>query len=249
MIQEKASGRDFREAILSGALSESEVLDLISKTGSYLGEMHSVKFDFFGDILPIHKNKQNKNSYFWGKQFPDWQACFIAFCKDILNWVDTESFPQYRKKINEKILEYANLYPDYTKASFIHSDIQPSNIIIDNKKISAIIDFEWAFAGSPSFEYSITRAGFYFSIFPSLSISNIYSRYSNITKEVIDDAFLQGYRKITKQEIFDPPYGLTDFIWLLYLIGSWNWSVQISSKDQIKELEDDIHRLYKELVE
>ncbi|MBN1330695.1 MAG: aminoglycoside phosphotransferase family protein [Candidatus Heimdallarchaeota archaeon] len=248
MIQEKAPGINLREMIVLGELTESELLHLISKTGSYLGEMHSIKFDFFGDILTPIGKEQNRNSYFWGKRFKNWSNCFTAFCLDILNWVCTDSFPQYRKKITEKIFEYVNKYPDFTQASFIHSDIQPLNIIINKKNISAFIDFEWAFAGNPSFEYSITRAGFYFSVFPSLTFSNIYSNYPNITKNVIDEAFLRGYQKTADHELFDVPSDLTDFIWLLYMIGSWNWSIQTSTPDQIKHFEKDIHILYRQLI-
>lgn len=248
MIQEKAPGINLRETILSGELTESEIIHLISKTGSYLGEMHSIKFDFFGDILPPKETKSNSDSNFWGKRFTNWSDCFTAFCVDILNWIDKESFPKYRKKIKRKITDYARKYPDYSQASFIHSDIQPSNIIVNNKEISALIDFEWAFAGSPSFEYSITRAGFYFSVFPSLSLSNIYSNYNNITKDTIDTAFLQGYRKTANHKLHDPPSDLTDFIWLLYMIGSWNWSIQTSTHEEIKQFKNDIHILYKKLL-
>jgi len=248
MILERAPGLDFRGAIATDQLTGSEILKIIEKTGYYLGEMHSIKFDFFGDISDNHLDDTTRDSYFWGKRFSKWSDCFKAFCMDILFWVDKQSFPQYRAKLIEKINDYANNQPEPETASFIHSDIQPSNIIISDKQISALIDFEWAFAGSPCFEYSITRAGFYFSVFPSLSPSGLLTNYPDITKETIDQVFLRGYKSANIRRFLEPMPDLTDFIWLLYMIGSWDWSIQTSTLDEVKKYEQDIHDLYSKLI-
>ncbi len=248
MIQEKAPGMELNTAITSGQLIENQLEKIIEQLASYLGELHSIKFDFFGDFSQKESNsiKQEvtERDRLWGSKYADWQSCFKAFCFDNLNWVDTSSFPNMRKPLIKKIDEFSKSIPQPETACFVHSDIQPTNILVHEGKISAILDFEWSYAGSSSFDYDLTLAGLYFGNFPSLDESNVLSNYKTLTKDRIERLFNKGYKKSYKGKIYSEPEGLRDFIWLLYMIGSWSWSVKSSTKEEIKEFEKDIHTLY-----
>ncbi len=253
MIQEKILGVELRANINSSTISENELLSIIEKLGEYLGELHSIKFDFFGDFThldaEIISQERSKRDKFWNTQFLDWRSCFKAFCYDNLHWVDTSSFPQYRKKIISKIEDYSQKVYNTESACFVHSDIQPSNILIDENKITGIIDFEWSFAGSASFEYALVLAGLCFSSFPSLEQSTLFSSFYGTTVDAIKKCFSQGYQTTSKELISEEPEDLTNFIWLLFMIGSCNWSVKSSTADEVQDLEKSIHNLFKQLIE
>ena len=248
MIQEKAPGLELNTAITSEQLDEDQFERIIEQLASYLGELHSIQFDFFGDfsLKDVNPPKQDAtiSDRLWGSKYANWQSCFRAFCFDNLNWVDTSSFANMRKPLIKKIDEFSKMIPQPETACFVHSDIQPTNILVQKGKISAILDFEWSYAGSSSFDYSLTLAGLSFDSFPSLDKSNALSNYKALTKERIEKLFLDGYRKTYKGKIYSEPEGLGDFIWLLYMIGSWNWSIKSSSKEEISVMEKNIHDLY-----
>lgn len=248
MIQEKAPGIELNTAITSGQLNEDQFVKIIEQLASYLGELHSITFDFFGDFSlkdsePI-KQEATENDRLWDSKYTDWQSCFKAFCFDNLNWVDTSSFANMRKPLIKKIDEFSKIIPQPATASFLHSDIQPTNILVKNGEISAILDFEWSYAGSASFDYDLTLAGLYFDNFPSLEESYVLTIYNTLTKERIEKLFLIGYKKTYKGKIYSEPEGLRDFIWLLFMIGSWTWAVKSSTKEEIQQYEKDIHELY-----
>ncbi|NHJ39667.1 MAG: phosphotransferase [Asgard group archaeon] len=247
-IFEKAPGIELREAINKEKLTSKEIINIIKKIGSYLGQLHNISFNFYGDFTSVYKLVDKNRNYLWGNRFDNWLSCFKAYCYDIINWVDKESFSNYRPKLKEKINEYMEQMPESENSCFVHSDIQPSNIIINETGISAIIDFEWSFAGSPSFDYHITQAGFYFSIFPTLSDSKMFKIYPDITLEKIRHAFLEGYRLNNNFTLKSMPPDLMDFIWLLYMIGSWNWTKQTSTKSELKRYKEDIQSLYSKII-
>ncbi len=253
MIQEKLPGNELRANISSHLHSEKELLTIIEKLGAYLGELHSIKFDLFGDFThfdsEIISQEGSRRDLFWNNQFSDWRSCFKAFCYDNLNWVDTSSFPQYRRKIISKIDYYSKKVHNAESACFIHSDIQPSNILIDVNKITGIIDFEWSFAGSASFEFALVLAGICFRSFPSLEQSSFLSSFSGSKTGDIKKYFTRGYRTTSKESLYEEPEDLTNFIWLLFMLGSWDWSVKSSTTDEVHELEKSIHKLFKQLIE
>lgn len=249
LILEKAPGIELREAVNNEKLTSNEIIEIIKHIGSFLGQLHNISFDFYGDFSSVYNLIDKNKNYLWGNRFESWPMCFKAFCLDIINWVDRESFSHYRKKIKEKINEYMELMPESENPCFVHSDIQPSNIIVNNTEISAIIDFEWSFAGSPSFDYHMTQAGFYFSIFPTLSSSRMYKTYSDINLERVKQAFLEGYRFTNNLLLKSIPPDLIDFIWLLYMIGSWKWTKQTSTKSELENFKNNIHSLYSKLID
>ncbi|MBK5112945.1 MAG: aminoglycoside phosphotransferase family protein [Candidatus Heimdallarchaeota archaeon] len=249
LILEKLPGMDLRDIVKKNLITKKEFLSIIRKVGFHLGELHAISFDFFGDFCIKQKNSTSESfTHFWGKQFTSWKECFKAFCYDMLNWVDQVSFPNYRKPLTWKIEELTEKFTENNeKGSFVHSDIQPTNVIIKNGKITGIIDFEWSYAGSPSFDFHLTKAGFFFSSFPSLEKNIAYTKL-DLNQEEIQKEMLSGYKNSSSNQLTDLPTELLDFVWLLYMIGSWNWSVQSSTSEEIKSSEQSIHELFSRVI-
>ncbi|NHJ47258.1 MAG: phosphotransferase [Asgard group archaeon] len=243
LILEKSPGQDFRSLLYSKKLSSDDILAVTEKCGNYLGQMHTLAFEYFGDMTQ-QKPSDETLGFFWGRQFQNWPECFREFCLNVLHWVDSNSFQKYRLPLRKKIDYYTSVMPKDETACFVHSDMQPTNVIIENGDISAVIDFEWSYAGSASFDYLLTKAGFYLSSFPSLHPSKMYQDHSDLTREKFDDAFLKGYQTTNSKPLLSLPEELSDFIWLLYMIGSWDWSVQSSTKEDVEKYREAIHTLY-----
>ncbi|MBD3192245.1 MAG: phosphotransferase [Candidatus Heimdallarchaeota archaeon] len=251
LIQKKVAGQELREAIRLGKMEYTTFLEIIQAIGRYLGELHSISFNVFGDFSissPRFSSQGASPGVFWGKQFDDWCSCFQAFCLDNLNWVDQSSFPNYRPALRKKIQEFSRAFPRTEKSCFVHSDLQPTNILVEDGKIAAIIDWEWSFAGSPSFDFTLTQAGIYYSAFPSISGSKMYDQFPSLSREQFNQALLAGYQSTNKFDLVPQPTELAEFIWLLFLIGSWDWCVQASSAETVKELKQNVHELYQKII-
>ena len=64
--------------------------------------------------------------------------------------------------------------------------------------------------------------------------------------DLYEELFL-GYRSITSASIEQMPKGLTDFIWLLYMVGSWSWTEKSEPIDQLPNFKKQIYDMYNEL--
>ena len=234
-IYEKTQGKELRILQRENSLNSTEYLSIVKELGYFLGQLHSINFDFFGDILTKKKAKNESDGIFWGRRFNNWRSCFKAICLDNLNWVDTTSFKEYRTIITSEIDSIAERINDPKNSSFIHSDIQPSNIIINNGKITGILDFEWTYAGSASFELELILAGLSFSNFPSLDASTINKSYPSLNNKQIESNFFSGYKETFKGDIERETINLAEFIYLLYMIGSWDWILKTSAQEEIQE--------------
>lgn len=250
-IFEKVDGIDLRKLETKKQLHQNEYLSIIEELGYYVGLLHSINFDFFGDLLgskrEINFQPNEKSNYFWGKKFSDWKSCFKAICFDNLNWVDSKSFEKHRLKIIPKIDELAEKISLPSEACFIHSDIQPSNILVKDGKITSILDFEWAYAGSPSFEYELILAGLYLNNFPSVDKNGILQIFPSITNEDIESKFFSGYKKSFPKNIEREKQNISDFIYLLYMIGSWEWTIKTSTPDEIENYQKSIEETFERI--
>jgi len=249
MILEKLPGKDLKAIVEQNLITKREFLSVVRKVGYHLGELHTITFDHFGDFCVNQENYSKKSSnYFWGNKFTNWAACFKAFCYDMLNWVDRTSFPNYRKPLEWKINELSERMEEPNEnGCFVHSDIQPTNILVKNGKVTGIIDFEWSYAGSPSFDFYLTKAGFYFSAFPSLAESKIITQL-DLNQEEVHKELVAGYQTSYKKQLADLPNELLDFVWLLYMIGSWKWSISSSTPKEIIAYEKSIHELFSRVI-
>ncbi|MEA2071399.1 MAG: aminoglycoside phosphotransferase family protein [Asgard group archaeon] len=253
LIEEFCPGKELDTALKENLLTKKQFLNIIHQIGSHLGKLHSLTFDFYGDIFTwdyFQKTAaQNKaNSYLWGKRFASWKKCFKAYCLDNLFWVDHKSFPTYREALVKKIDDFTAKLPVSTQRCFIHSDIQTSNILIQDTKISAIVDFEWSFAGDPSFDFIITQQGLLLQSFPSLSLHSTFTKEDFVTPQQIKDSFTKGYSSTNSNTILSMPPYLSDFIWLLYMIGTWKWCKRSSTPQEIALYKKQIRQIYRKLI-
>ncbi|HUU76882.1 MAG TPA: aminoglycoside phosphotransferase family protein [candidate division Zixibacteria bacterium] len=250
-IFEKIDGIELRELETKKQLHQNEYLSIIEELGYYVGLLHSISFDFFGDLLgskmQTNFKPNEKLNYFWGKKFSSWKSCFKAICFDNLNWVDSKSFEKYRIKIIPKIDELAEKICLPFEACFIHSDIQPSNILIKDNKITSILDFEWAYAGSPSFEYELILAGLYLSNFPSVDKNSLLQSFPTTPNEDIESKFFSGYKKSFPHNIQREKENISDFIYLLYMIGSWDWTIKTSTPEEIEKYKLSIKETFERI--
>jgi len=247
MIMEKAPGRELGSALRSAQWSKTAFLDVIKDVGGYLGELQKVSFDFYGDFSAPSLSPSKVPSTLWGQQFSAFSECLNAFCFQVLNWVDTESFPKIRKRLIKIIPRYLETIEDHSPACLVHSDIQPSNIIVEGKKITAIIDFEWAFAGTSNLDFHLTKAGFCFSSFPSLASDSSFSAFFQVSEEELTHALMTGYSARSSKPIVPYPDNFGEFIWLLYIIGSWRWITESSTPQEIDQLKDGVYSLFRQL--
>ncbi|MFW9922637.1 MAG: aminoglycoside phosphotransferase family protein [Candidatus Thorarchaeota archaeon] len=251
LILEKRPGIQLRNCLDNKILTSRDFLSIIEKLGEYLGELHSITFDFYGDIT-VGKNSSSiieNNSPFWGRRFVTWKEAFANLCNDSLQWVDNKSFPQYRKTMLILIDYFLKSISEPEKGVLVHSDLQPTNILIHNTAISALLDFEWSYSGSASFDFALTKAGLFFSTFPSLEKHIITKFFPDLQLSEIDDIFTKGYQRKTVHLISPEVPDLITFIWLLYMIGSWSWIVKTSRIDEIQQFERDIANTFSYLNE
>lgn len=248
-IFEKLPGKDLKNTVKETLITKKEYLSIVRKVGFHLGELHSINFDFYGDFcIKQEQNSKKSNNNFWGNQFTTWTDCFKAFCFDMLNWVDRTSFPNYRKPLEWKINELAERIEEPNEnGCFVHSDIHPSNILVKNGQLTGIIDFEWSYAGSPSFDFHLTKAGFYFSDFPSLEESKL-TTHLDLNQEEVQKELLAGYQTTYKMPLADLSNELLDFVWLLYMIGSWKWVIDTKSSEEKTAYEKSIHELFSKVI-
>lgn len=249
LILEKKQGITLRESLIKKLITKKQLLSIVQQIGSFLGELHSITFDFFGDFsIKEGSNFQstNKISSFWGETFDSWRKAFIAFCLDNLNWVDSRSFPNYRDKLKDLIYNFAEKISEPQTGCFVHSDLQPTNILIENSRITAFLDFEWAYSGSASFDFALTLNGLFYSRFPSLAISDYFDA-TFWSHETISEFLMRGYKEINKLPIIDQPSNLMTFIWLLYMIGSWSWTKQSSTTEELKIYKKTIDELFESI--
>jgi Ser/Thr protein kinase RdoA (MazF antagonist) len=247
-IQEYVSGFDLRKAVIEYQMTGNEFLSVIKKIGHFLGELHNISFNLFGDFtIPLEKCSsfvvETREQFLWHNQFKTWPECFRAYCLDVLYWVDRSSFSSYRPKLREKIEKFMDEIHIPPYPCFVHSDIQPSNVIISNKKVVGIVDFEWAYAGSAYFDYLLTSTGFSTSLYPTFETSSLLSVLPEIDPQKIARSFLSGYVETSNIRLKRERKELADFVSLLYLIGSWNWYKQSSSSSEITLLEKRIREL------
>ncbi len=101
---------------------------LSSKTGELLAKIHSFRFS-----SPGFFNKDLK---------PHSQGSLLLFALDII--------PKELPDLTPLFQRLADHLPSEASAHLVHGDFDPSNLLVNKKgEISAILDWEFAFSGSP----------------------------------------------------------------------------------------------------
>jgi aminoglycoside phosphotransferase (APT) family kinase protein len=87
-------------------------------------------------------------------EFPNWsnfiERQFYSFAEDVKGVLDEQLF----KQAIEKFEEMKQQLPSPDGPSFIHMDFRPANIIVDDEKVSGMIDFESVRFGSTEVDFT-----------------------------------------------------------------------------------------------
>jgi serine/threonine protein kinase len=247
LIYQKLPGITLRDHLEQQSLSVKEILAIMKQLGQFLQQLHQITFPFFGDFLTDSVIMESSiGSPFWGKQFHSWSDCFQALCFDNLTWVDTTSFPSLRPVLKEKTSEFTARLSSPTVGHLIHSDIQPTNILIAHKAISGILDWEWCYSGVPALEIELIKMGFGYSLFPSLQKSRLFNSFGREFHQQLLYAFFEGYAlNGSSLPSYSFPSDIAQFLWLLYVIGSWKWIKEVVSSATIRKLQTRVNELFR----
>ncbi len=180
-------------------------------------------------ISVIFYQKMNTNKVLTGikNEFPNWsnfvENQFYSFSEDVKDILEEQLF----KKSIEKFEKMKQQLPSPDGPSFVHMDFRPANIIVDNDKVSGIIDFESVRYGSTEIDFTKLYRDF-------LSVDvNLY------------DAYQEGYnsiRPLIDLENVLPFYRFTD------AFNSIGWCKRRGIEKNALFLEENLARLEKWLL-
>ncbi len=155
---------------LSNVLPISSVADtsrLYRQLGDYLGRLHSVTFDRFGDVSgqggnlavgPARDLECDANGRLPGP-FPTWQAMhreIVATRLSLLRATDFADLVPRTKaffRANESLLDIDAV------PRLLHLDLHPGNILVRDGRIAGILDVEEAIAGHNEYDLMRTELG------------------------------------------------------------------------------------------
>lgn len=124
---------------------EEPAEDIRTQAARMLGAIHDVSVPGFG-WLKVSEGKMHG-------LYPSW----IAFLETELSlWLRTLSLIEDQNLIRdiEKYFSDVQTQFECAQGSLVHGDLtNPSNILVENGKITGIIDFEWALAGDPAWDF------------------------------------------------------------------------------------------------
>ena len=179
---------------------------LIKDAGFLLAKIHSIRFPYYGWIM----GKKVRPKF---RRWLDFIAYDFNQKSKILmkaNIIDKEEIKKIRKVIekNKEILKTK------TRPCLLHKDYHSSHILVKNKKISGIIDFEWAISGHN--ELDIAKSCYY-----------MFDKKKNFEKVFIEG--YESYKKIDKR--FDERKSIYK---LLTIFSSLAFSVKHYNKKWIE---------------
>lgn len=115
--------------------------------GQYLATMHSHTFDQFGQLYQILA----------GKPQPDWAAYVADFFRYYQGQVNALGIlsAEIMARIDTMLLRMQPLFAAVRQGALIHGDYHFLNLLQQEGKLSAVLDFDWAASGDPSWDFRI----------------------------------------------------------------------------------------------
>jgi hypothetical protein len=144
------------------AISGTDVVDmwvgnssgvLVPQIQKLLGKTHAVPCHGYG-ILQLQKGKLKGEFKTWKEFFESESEQWLKSIQaaDALTANPSELRPSYVAAV-AYVKKFLKSVPN-TRPSFVHGDaINPSNILIKDKKVTGLIDWEWSLAGDPAWEF------------------------------------------------------------------------------------------------
>jgi len=171
LLLSKVQGKE-----LNIAYRKTKDVRLIKEAGSILAKMHSIKFSSFGWIV----NTEIKPCF---RSWPDFVFYDLGVKLNKLSRV-----AKIKKPFINKCLDYVEnnreLLEVKSKPCLLHKDYHFSHILSDKKRITGIIDFEWAIAGHSELDL-IKSIWWMFEKMPSIEKPFLkgYKRYGTISNK------------------------------------------------------------------
>ena len=214
IIYKYIEGKTISQYVNEGNKITKEIVESVAEI---LGRIHTMKFRKVGNL--------NENLYIENELEP----IIKLYDKYINENVRLRLGPENINKIKHIIAKYNSELSllDYD-SRLIHGDFQGTNIILNNKSVVAIIDWEFCRAGSP-----LIDIGQFF-------------RYEEYFNNELINAFENKYRKVSDYKLIDNWYDICKIIDLLSLIQLISRDEEMPNKyNQIKEIiKCSIDKLY-----
>ena len=177
---EECAGAFLLSELKGKPLTSDAVPAVAYQVGVLHAEMHSIN-------PPANKElKGIKN------EFPNWsnfiEEQFYSFADDVKVIIDEQL---YLKSI-EKFEKMKQQLPSPDGPSFVHMDFRPANIIVNDEKVSGIIDFESVRFGSTEVDFTKLYRDF---LSVDVNLFNAYQEGYNSIRPLIDlESVLPFYR-------------------------------------------------------
>jgi len=128
---------------LSSELNSEQKSDLMFQIGTLNRQINKIGFNKFGNLLQVNK------------QYNEWHTAFMKMFSDILNdGRDADIIlPIPYDELDNIIKQHIYACESVLNPQLIHWDLWQGNILVDNYKISSIIDFERALYADVLMEY------------------------------------------------------------------------------------------------
>lgn len=149
---------------------------LVREVGRYLGELHqSVNFKSPGEIRYVDGEIEIQKK--------DWTEFIYERSEERLDKFEKTPFSD----LTEELRKFVDSNLELAKQGYhccLHWDITPDNIIVDEGRINAVIDWEKAISGPPEWDLAYSRVQMIYRWFEN----------ENISRE-LEKEFFEGYRQ------------------------------------------------------
>lgn len=127
---------------IKGTLSrqDSDIIEI--QMGAYNRQLNQIKGDYFGLVGEPRMRGAN------------WRDTFNVIFEAALSDGERKNTDLPYAAMRNVMTEYAAALNEVTEPFFVHWDLWDGNVMVENKKISGIIDFERALWGDPLLEVS-----------------------------------------------------------------------------------------------
>jgi len=149
-ITEHIPGRSLQDSFPK--LNSGQQVEIVEQAGSILGEIHSkISFRYAGELKPGHESIK-----VGGKS--DWLEYITEELSQAIQKAEDTRFSDLTKKAEEVVTEISRL--EEPENTLVFYDFRPENVIAEDGKIKALIDFERAWTGDPLWDYAYSEMSF-----------------------------------------------------------------------------------------
>jgi aminoglycoside phosphotransferase (APT) family kinase protein len=142
MIMSKMDGEPITDSW--SRLTSAQQRDVAHEAGKLLALIHNISIPKFGDL------------YGTEGVFEEWYAYIIHKFEHDTHRAVTEGMlmPIMRDRMQAVLENYRPIFDSLTQPSLIHWDYHFGNLLQQDGKITAVLDFEWALGGDPAHDFN-----------------------------------------------------------------------------------------------